>query len=127
MKRAILLICVGALCAAVLAPRTGARVPPFPDPAVDSALSPERHEQSIVLAGGCFWGVQAVFQRVRGALSVTSGYAGGVPKTARYDLVSTGTTGHAESVRVVFDASQITTGQLLKIFFHVAHDPTELN
>jgi peptide-methionine (S)-S-oxide reductase len=81
----------------------------------------------MVIAGGCFWGVQAVFQHVKGVISATSGYSGGDAKTAEYEVVSTGGTGHAESVQVVYDPSQITYGQLLKIFFSVAHDPTELN
>jgi peptide-methionine (S)-S-oxide reductase len=81
----------------------------------------------VVFAGGCFWGVQAVFQHVKGVTDATSGYAGGAAETARYDLVSTGDTGHAESVRVTFDPALVTYGQLLKVFFSVAHDPTELN
>jgi len=100
---------------------------PFPDPAADHPLSAEKTEESIVLAGGCFWGVQAVFQHTKGVISATSGYAGGSAKTAKYEIVSSGTTGHAESVRVVYDASRITLGRLLKIFFSIAHDPTELN
>jgi peptide-methionine (S)-S-oxide reductase len=99
----------------------------FPDPARDTPLATERAEESIVVAGGCFWGVQAVFQHVKGVVSATSGYAGGTAKTATYAIVSSGTTGHAESVRVVFDRAQVTVGQLLKIFFSVTHDPTELN
>jgi peptide-methionine (S)-S-oxide reductase len=80
-----------------------------------------------VLAGGCFWGIQAVFQHVKGVTDATSGYAGGAAQTAKYDVVSSGETGHAESVRVTFDPSQVTYGQLLRVFFSVAHDPTELN
>ncbi len=80
----------------------------------------------MIVAGGCFWGVQAVFSQVRGVLSATSGYAGG-SGAADYETVSTGRTGHAESVKVVYDPSRISYGQLLKIFFSVAHDPTELN
>lgn len=98
-----------------------------PDPAVDVPLAAARREQTAVVAGGCFWGVEAVFEHVKGVNSVTSGYAGGGAKPARYDVVSTGTTGHAESVRINYDPSQITYGQLLKVFFSVAHDPTELN
>ena len=81
----------------------------------------------MVVAGGCFWGVQAVFASVRGVVSSTSGYAGGNRQTADYETVSTGRTGHAESVQVVFDPSRISYGQLLKIFFSVAHDPTQWN
>jgi peptide-methionine (S)-S-oxide reductase len=80
-----------------------------------------------VFAGGCFWGVQAVFQHVSGVVDATSGYAGGAADTAKYDLVSTGDTGHAESVRVTFDPARVSFGQLLRVFFSVAHDPTELN
>jgi len=80
-----------------------------------------------VFAGGCFWGVDAVFKHVNGVKKVTSGYAGGSSKTANYDAVSTGKTGHAESVQVVYDPSQVTYGQLLQVFFSVAHDPTQLN
>lgn len=105
----------------------GAKEISFPDPAVDAQLSPAAAEESVVLGGGCFWGVQAVFQHVKGVTAATSGYAGGAAKTAKYEVVSSGTTGHAESVRVVFDRSQVTIGQLLKVFFSVAHDPTEVN
>src|SRR5208282_5292213 len=79
------------------------------------------------LSGGCFWGVQLVFEHVKGVVKVTSGYAGGAAKTAEYEVVSTGTTGHAESVKIVYDPSKVTYGQLLRVFFSVAHDPTELN
>jgi peptide-methionine (S)-S-oxide reductase len=99
----------------------------IPDPAVDAPLAAAKGEQTAVLAGGCFWGVDAVFKHVKGVNSVTSGYAGGGTRPARYDVVSTGTTGHAESVRINYDPSRITYGQLLKVFFAVAHDPTELN
>ena len=84
-------------------------------------------EQDAVLSGGCFWGVDAVFKHVKGVVSVTSGYSGGSEKTAQYEMVSTGTTGHAESVKIVYDPSRITYQQLLKVFFFVAHNPTELN
>jgi peptide-methionine (S)-S-oxide reductase len=83
--------------------------------------------QTAVLAGGCFWGVQGVFQHVKGVQQVLSGYAGGAQATAHYEEVSTGTTGHAESVEIKFDPAQISYGQILRIFFSVAHDPTELN
>ncbi|MDT7603449.1 MAG: peptide-methionine (S)-S-oxide reductase [Acidobacteriota bacterium] len=98
-----------------------------PDPVVDAPLATSKGAQTAVLAGGCFWGVDAVFKHVRGVNSVTSGYAGGGTKPARYEVVSTGTTGHAESVRINYDPSRITYGQLLKVFFAVAHDPTQLN
>jgi peptide-methionine (S)-S-oxide reductase len=99
----------------------------LPAPATDTSIATTRTEQTTVFAGGCFWGVQAVFQHVKGVISATSGYSGGAAKTAEYELVSTGSTGHAESVRVTYDASQITYGQLLRVFFSVAHDPTQLN
>ena len=84
-------------------------------------------EQTAVIAGGCFWGIEAVFEHVKGVTDVTSGYSGGSAKTADYEMVSTGKTGHAEAVRITYDPSQITYDQLLKVFFSVAHDPTELN
>ena len=99
----------------------------IPDPKLDSALAPKPTEQTAVFAGGCFWGVEAVFDRVKGVVKAESGYAGGSAKTAKYYTVASGATGHAESVRITYDASQITYGQLLKVFFAVAHDPTELN
>jgi peptide-methionine (S)-S-oxide reductase len=83
--------------------------------------------QSAVLAGGCFWGVQNLFEHVKGVVQVTSGYAGGRAESAEYETVSTGTTGHAESVRIIFDPSVVSYETLLKVFFTVAHDPTELN
>ena len=100
---------------------------PLPDPASDVPKSTSKGEATAVFAGGCFWGVDAVFKHVKGVTSATSGYSGGAFKTARYELVGTGTTGHAEAVQVVYDPSQITYGQLLRIFFSVAHDPTQLN
>ena len=99
----------------------------LPDPVLDQPVASAKGEQTIVLAGGCFWGVQAVFQHVKGVVSATSGYAGGKVASPNYDQVSSGTTGHAEVVKVVFDSSQVSLGQLLKVFFSVAHDPTELN
>jgi peptide-methionine (S)-S-oxide reductase len=84
-------------------------------------------EETVVFAGGCFWGVQAVFQRVRGVTKSVSGYAGGSAGTARYELVSRGTTGHAESVEVTWDPARVSYAQLLQVFFTAAHDPTELN
>jgi peptide-methionine (S)-S-oxide reductase len=113
------------LLAAVAAFSTGHG--PVPSPAVDASMSASSGQQSAVFAGGCFWGVQAVFQHVKGVISATSGYAGGDAKTAEYETVSTGRTGHAESVKVVYDPSQLTYGALLRVFFSVAHDPTELN
>lgn len=83
--------------------------------------------QKVVLAGGCFWGMEAVFESLRGVQSAVAGYAGGNAATAHYEIVSTGTTGHAESVEVTFDPAKISFGQLLKVYFSVAHDPTQLN
>ena len=99
----------------------------IPNPTLDAPLATARGEQTAILAGGCFWGVEAVFEHVKGVSRVESGYSGGSGATAQYDTVSSGATGHAESVRIVYDPSQITYGQLLKVFFAVAHDPTELN
>lgn len=99
----------------------------FPNPAVDASLASNLSQQTAVIAGGCFWGIQAVFQHVKGVVSATSGYSGGKAKTAEYELVSSGDTGHAESVKIVYDPSKITYGQLLRVFFSVAHNPTELN
>src|ERR1700726_898600 len=98
-----------------------------PTPMQDASRASAAGKQTAVLSGGCFWGVQAVFQHVRGVISATSGYAGGSAKTAEYETVSTGETGHAESVQIVYDPSQVTYGELLRVFFSVAHDPTQLN
>jgi peptide-methionine (S)-S-oxide reductase len=100
---------------------------PIPAATADLPLAPAPGSEKAVFAGGCFWGTQTVFERVRGVLKTTVGYAGGSAATATYDQVTTETTGHAESVEVVFDPSKITYGQLLRIFFSVAHDPTQLN
>ena len=106
--------------------RAGAKAA-FPKPAVDAPLAAAKAEETAVLSGGCFWGVQAVFQHLKGVVSSTSGYSGGAAKTAHYEDVSTGETGHAESVKIVFDPSQISYGQILMIFFSIGHNPTELN
>jgi peptide-methionine (S)-S-oxide reductase len=100
---------------------------PVPAPTDDVALAQTPGKQTAVFAGGCFWGTQGVFERVKGVVDTTAGYAGGSADTATYDQVTTETTGHAESVKVVYDPSKITYGQLLRIFFSVAHDPTQLN
>ena len=100
---------------------------PIPPAQVDAQLATAAGKETAVFAGGCFWGTQAVFQRVKGVIATTTGYAGGAAATATYEQVVTETTGHAESVEVVYDPSRITYGQLLRIFFSVAHDPTELN
>ena len=100
---------------------------PIPAATVDATIATSAGKQTAVFAGGCFWGTQSVFERVKGVLKTTAGYAGGSASTATYDQVTTETTGHAESVEVVYDPSRITYGQLLRIFFSVAHDPTQLN
>src|SRR5258705_7471324 len=94
----------------------------IPDPVIDAPLATARGEQTAVLAGGCFWGIEAVFEHVKGVIEVNAGYSGGSASTAHYDMVSSGKTGHAESVRIKYDPSQISFGQLLKVFFSVAHD-----
>jgi peptide-methionine (S)-S-oxide reductase len=99
----------------------------FPDSLQDIALAPTSGEQVAVLAGGCFWCVEAVFQELEGVLEVTSGYAGGTAETANYRAVCSGATNHAEVIRVRFDPARISYGQILKVFFSVAHDPTQLN
>ena len=123
LSAAILLsIIVIAACSAATASATT-----IPDPAVDAPLAKATSEQTAVLAGGCFWGVEAVFEHVKGVTDVKSGYSGGSPATAQYEEVGSGETGHAESVQITYDPSQVSYGQLLKVFFSVAHDPTELN
>lgn len=99
----------------------------LPDPAVDATRTAAKGKETAVVAGGCFWGVQAVFQHVKGVKDATSGYSGGSVAAPSYEQVSTGETGHAESVKITFDPAQISYGQLLKVFFSVALDPTQLN
>jgi peptide-methionine (S)-S-oxide reductase len=99
----------------------------LPSPAVDMPATSAKGTQTAVFAGGCFWGVEAVFRHVKGVTSAVSGYAGGTAQNADYRSVSSGATDHAESVQVTFDPSQVSYGQLLKVFFSVAHDPTQLN
>jgi len=123
----LLAVCAGVLASLAAGPAINAKDSAFPDPLVDNPVAPGLLPESVVLAGGCFWGVQAVFQHLRGVTSAVSGYSGGSERNAKYELVSAGNTGHAESVRVTFDPSQVSFGQILKIFFDVAHDPTELN
>jgi len=100
---------------------------PVPAPAADDVLATKPARVKAVFAGGCFWGTQAVFERLKGVVDTTVGYAGGSAATATYDQVTTETTRHAESVEVVYDPSRITYGTLLRIFFSVAHDPTQVN
>jgi peptide-methionine (S)-S-oxide reductase len=97
----------------------------LPNPATDENKGAKT--ETIVLAGGCFWGVQAVFSAMKGVTEAISGYAGGSKANAHYEIVSTGTTGHAESVQITYDPAQVSFGQLLKVYFSVVHDPTELN
>ena len=117
----IALVCL----AGVLSGRSAeAQIPAF---APASHLSRPKGVQTAVFAGGCFWGVDAVFKHVKGVSAVVSGYSGGASATAQYPVVSTGTTGHAESVQISYDPAQISYGDLLRVFFSVAHDPTQLN
>ena len=99
----------------------------LPDPSVDDTPGTSKGVATLVVAGGCFWGIEEVYQHVRGVVDAVSGYAGGSAKKANYDMVSTGTSGHAESVKITYDPAKVTLGQLLKVFFSVAHDPTSLN
>ena len=124
LLRALAFTLLGTTLACSAATATGVTIP---DPALNAPLAIAKGEQTAVLAGGCFWGIEAVFEHVKGVTNVTSGYSGGSAETANYELVSSGVTGHAESVRITYDPSQISYGQLLKVFFAVAHDPTELN
>ncbi|MDT7541359.1 MAG: peptide-methionine (S)-S-oxide reductase [Acidobacteriota bacterium] len=129
MSRSLLsLLCV-AIISATLAcgANAAASAPTIPDPTLDAPLATMHGEQTAVVAGGCFWGLQVVFQHVKGVKSVIAGYSGGAARAARYETVSTGETGHAESVKITYDPSQVSYGTLLKVFFAVAHDPTELN
>jgi peptide-methionine (S)-S-oxide reductase len=120
----LLMVTIAGVAACNAGDRPAANIP---SPAVDAPLATAKAQQTAVIAGGCFWGIQAVFQHVKGVISATSGYSGGAASTAEYETVSNGDTGHAESVRITYDPSQITYGQLLRVFFSVAHDPTQLN
>lgn len=124
----VILIGAALACSSINSSATTTAVPEgTPKPAVK--LKPEdiKGKQTAVFAGGCFWGVEAVFEHVKGVVDVRSGYSGGAAKTAKYDAVGSGETGHAESVEVVFDPAVVSYKDLLKVFFAVAHDPTELN
>jgi peptide-methionine (S)-S-oxide reductase len=138
MNRSVIfavILCVAALVlfattrrnAATAVAAAAAAAAAIPDPTVDEKLAAHPGQETLVLAGGCFWGVQAVFKHVKGVIRSTAGYSGGTLKNPGYEDVSSGTTGHAESVEVVYDPSIITLGQLLKVFFSVVHDPTQLN
>jgi peptide-methionine (S)-S-oxide reductase len=111
----------------VMPTASGTTASALPSPTVDEPASAGSKSETAVLAGGCFWGVQGVFQHVKGVSAAQSGYAGGDAATANYDTVSSETTGHAESVRITYDPTQVTYGQLLRVFFGVVQDPTELN
>jgi peptide-methionine (S)-S-oxide reductase len=113
------------LAALLLAGATTIMAAAFPDPAIDNKT--QKGKQVAILAGGCFWCTEAVFQQIEGVEKVVSGYSGGDAASAKYEIVSTGRTGHAETVQVTFDPQKISYGQVLKVFFDVAHDPTQLN
>jgi peptide-methionine (S)-S-oxide reductase len=118
------------IAAAVLSAGSGSAAPAAvnaPAPAIASELASVSAGDTAVFAGGCFWGIEAVFEHIKGVQSAVSGYTGGTTASPSYEDVSSGTTGHAESVRVVYDPSVVSYGQLLQVFFSVAHDPTELN
>jgi peptide-methionine (S)-S-oxide reductase len=104
-----------------------AAIVPLPDPVSDAPLAKAKATETAVLAAGCFWGVEAVYEHVKGVTNVVSGYSGGNLQNPSYEQVSSGSTGHAESVRITYDPSVISYGQILKIFFSVVHDPTQLN
>jgi peptide-methionine (S)-S-oxide reductase len=127
LTRVILGLGLIALVLAYFMPTRTAPKQPIPPPKVDSPLASAPGKATAVFAGGCFWGTQAVFERVKGVIQTAAGYSGGSAETATYNQVITETTGHAESVEIVFDPSRITYGQLLRVFFSVAHDPTEVN
>jgi len=121
---AALLVPAAIVCSSERADTPGAAIPAA---ALDEAPAAPGDERRLVVAGGCFWGVQLVFQNVKGVVRAISGYAGGERSTADYESVCSGTTGHAEAVEVTYDASQVSMGTLLRVFFSVAHDPTQLN
>lgn len=118
---------LAAVMLAAAVPSLASAASALPAPVQDIPTASSSGPQTAVFAGGCFWGVEAVFRHTKGVSSAVSGYAGGDAKTADYETVSTGRTGHAESVQVTFDPKQISYGELLRVFFSVAHDPTQLN
>ncbi len=118
---------LGALLVGLTAYKASGASAPVPSPASDEVKATAPGKQTVVVSGGCFWGIQAVFQHVKGVKNATAGYSGGAANTADYETVSTGQTGHAESVKITYDPAQVTFGELLRVFFSVAHDPTELN
>jgi peptide-methionine (S)-S-oxide reductase len=117
-------VALGLLIASALIAATPAN---FPDPPQGAAVAGDSHKATAVLAGGCFWGMQGIYEHVKGVTHTEVGYAGGTAKNPNYEMVETGRTGHAESIKVDYDPSQVSYGTLLKIFFSVAHDPTTLN
>jgi peptide-methionine (S)-S-oxide reductase len=117
-------LCLALACASTLAAEAAVAVPA---PSGKAVLASTANTATVVLAGGCFWGVQGVFQHTQGVLQAVSGYAGGKADSATYSMVSSGTTGHAEAVQVTYDPRKISYGQILQIYFSVAHDPTQLN
>ncbi len=121
--RSLAVLCLGS----TMACNASSAAVKIPNPATDEPAAKTKGSATVVLAGGCFWGIQAVFEHVKGVTGVTAGYSGGSAETAEYETVSTGRTGHAESVKIIYDPSQVSYGQLLKVYFSVAHDPTELN
>ena len=123
----VALVLLGSLLATTACNAKAGTADPLPAPVLNAPRVATSGQQTAVVAGGCFWGIQAVFQHVKGVISATSGYSGGSAKAAKYEIVSTGETGHAESVEIVYDPSQVTYGDLLRVFFSVAHDPTQLN
>ena len=124
------MVCAAAAACGTVESSSKANIETAPTPKTKSVVKPAptpENEQIAVFAGGCFWGVEAVFEHVKGVSEVTSGYSGGTAKTANYDAVSGGDTKHAEAVQIKFDSSKVTYEQLLAVFFAVAHNPTELN
>ena len=130
-RRALALLTVGSLAFVSLAcdgvAHSQEAVQRVPSPLVDEAVAATAGAEKLVLAGGCFWGIQGVYQHVRGVSRAVSGYAGGSASNAHYEVVGSGFTGHAESVEITYDPKEVTLGALLQIFFSVAHDPTQLN
>jgi peptide-methionine (S)-S-oxide reductase len=130
--RNLLILAIGILIVGFVAfryspPKLAATTTAVPDPLTNTTLAAAPGSETAVFAGGCFWGMEALFERVKGVSSVVSGYAGGSAETAQYKKVSAGNTGHAESVQITYDPSQVSYGELLKVFFTVAHDPTQLD
>jgi peptide-methionine (S)-S-oxide reductase len=124
MRAAAGVLCILPLLSALACDAAPGQVPPYAGKALTAGA---KGDQTAVLSGGCFWGVDAVFKHVKGVKNVVSGYSGGSGMTAHYEIVSTGLTGHAESVKITYDPARVSYTELLRVFFSVAHDPTELN